>query len=142
MQFIYRGVAYEAKIAGTEAPETEQTGTFLGSTYKIKQSSVAKINSSIAECTIAGKRINVLTIQHIDPIRFANGRFSLGKNLSLGKNQGTGCGQGTLAHQKSSLIKTRSFSAINLGVAELRNEWFRLLNHIRFGNGRFSLGKN
>ncbi|ASC71250.1 hypothetical protein XM38_022020 [Halomicronema hongdechloris C2206] len=42
MQFTYRGTAYQAPIAGIDALETEQTGTFLGRSYKMKQAQVAR----------------------------------------------------------------------------------------------------
>lgn len=41
MNFTYRGVTFEAPIAGTEAHETEQTGTFLGKAYKMKQANIS-----------------------------------------------------------------------------------------------------
>ncbi|MBE7384750.1 MAG: DUF4278 domain-containing protein [Leptolyngbya sp. SIO1E4] len=37
MQFTYRGVSYKAPVTGTEMAESEQIGTFLGATYKVKQ---------------------------------------------------------------------------------------------------------
>ncbi|NER78673.1 MAG: DUF4278 domain-containing protein [Leptolyngbya sp. SIO1D8] len=42
MQFIYRGIPYQAPVMGTDATETEQTGTFLGATYKMKQGATAQ----------------------------------------------------------------------------------------------------
>lgn len=55
MQFVYRGIPYEASIAGAEAPTTEQTGTFLGKTYKMKQSQIAQRHTE-AELTYRGIR--------------------------------------------------------------------------------------
>jgi len=46
MQLIYRGTAYQAPIAGLEATETTQTGTFLGRSYKMKQTPAAQRHSS------------------------------------------------------------------------------------------------
>jgi hypothetical protein len=37
MQLTYRGVDFQAPIAGAEAMPSEQTGTFLGKPYAIKQ---------------------------------------------------------------------------------------------------------
>ncbi|HEY9886925.1 MAG TPA: DUF4278 domain-containing protein [Candidatus Obscuribacterales bacterium] len=41
MKMIYRGVSFDSLVAGSPAAATEQTGTFLGSAYPIKQSQVA-----------------------------------------------------------------------------------------------------
>ncbi|ASC71676.1 hypothetical protein XM38_026300 [Halomicronema hongdechloris C2206] len=46
MELIYRGTAYQAAIAGIEATETTQTGTFLGRSYKMKQTPVAQRQST------------------------------------------------------------------------------------------------
>ena len=37
MQMIYRGIAFKTLVAGTPAVATEQTGTFLGQSYPVKQ---------------------------------------------------------------------------------------------------------
>lgn len=37
MKMTYRGVSFEQSIAGAEAMPSEQTGTFLGQRYAIKQ---------------------------------------------------------------------------------------------------------
>ena len=37
MKMIYRGVAFKSLVAGTPTVATEQTGTFLGQPYTIKQ---------------------------------------------------------------------------------------------------------
>ncbi|MEO1208022.1 MAG: DUF4278 domain-containing protein [Cyanobacteria bacterium J06638_20] len=55
MQFIYRGVAFQAPIAGIDALETEQTGNFLGKTYKMKQTQIANQRSH-ADLTYRGAR--------------------------------------------------------------------------------------
>lgn len=55
MQLIYRGIAYEALIAGNEALTTEQTGTFRGKTYKMKQSQMAQRHNT-SELTYRGIR--------------------------------------------------------------------------------------
>ncbi len=55
MQFIYRGISFQAPIAGTEAPVTEQTGTFLGKTYKMKQSQAVQ-RQATTELTYRGVR--------------------------------------------------------------------------------------
>ncbi|MEO0536611.1 MAG: DUF4278 domain-containing protein [Cyanobacteria bacterium P01_A01_bin.123] len=46
MNFIYRGVAFNAGVTGTPAQETEQTGTFLGKRYQMKQAQVAHRRSA------------------------------------------------------------------------------------------------
>lgn len=45
MQFIYRGIAFQSPVAGADAPETEQTGNFLGKTYKMKQTQIVNQRS-------------------------------------------------------------------------------------------------
>ncbi|MEO1348503.1 MAG: DUF4278 domain-containing protein [Cyanobacteria bacterium J06635_15] len=45
MDFIYRGVAFNADVSGSAAEETEQTGTFLGKRYQMKQAQVAHCQS-------------------------------------------------------------------------------------------------
>jgi hypothetical protein len=55
MNLTYRGIAFQAPIAGTEAIETEQTGTFLGNNYKMKQARTAQ-RQPAAELTYRGVR--------------------------------------------------------------------------------------
>lgn len=55
MNLTYRGIAFEAPVAGTEAIETEQTGTFLGNSYKMKQARTAQ-RQSATELTYRGVR--------------------------------------------------------------------------------------
>ena len=52
MNFMYRGIAYQTSI-GIEALETQQTGTFLGKTYKLKQTEVTQRQPSV-ELTYRG----------------------------------------------------------------------------------------
>ena len=40
MQLTYRGVSFETFISGSPSIATEETGTFLGKRYPIKQSQV------------------------------------------------------------------------------------------------------
>lgn len=40
MNLIYPGIAYQTSIAGTGAPETQQTGTFLDRAYKLRWTQV------------------------------------------------------------------------------------------------------
>ena len=37
MKMIYRGIVFDALVAGTPTLATEQTGTFLGRSYAIKR---------------------------------------------------------------------------------------------------------
>ncbi|NEQ43586.1 MAG: DUF4278 domain-containing protein [Leptolyngbya sp. SIOISBB] len=37
MKMIYRGIAFKTLVAGTPAVATEQTGTFLGQPYAMKE---------------------------------------------------------------------------------------------------------
>ena len=53
MNFTYRGIAYQAPIAGIETHETGQTATFLGKTYKMKQTQIT-YRQPIAELTYRG----------------------------------------------------------------------------------------
>ncbi|MEO0535324.1 MAG: DUF4278 domain-containing protein [Cyanobacteria bacterium P01_A01_bin.123] len=46
MEFIYRGIAFNSDVSGAPAQETEQSGTFLGKRYPIKQAQVAHRQSS------------------------------------------------------------------------------------------------
>ncbi|RMH12758.1 MAG: DUF4278 domain-containing protein [Gammaproteobacteria bacterium] len=46
MKLSFLGQSYEATIAGTEAPTTEQTGTFLGKPYQMKQTHLAQRQTS------------------------------------------------------------------------------------------------
>ncbi|MBE7384749.1 MAG: DUF4278 domain-containing protein [Leptolyngbya sp. SIO1E4] len=55
MNFTYRGITYQSSINGTEAPITEQTGTFLGKHYQMKQTQVAQRQPSV-ELTYRGVR--------------------------------------------------------------------------------------
>ncbi|NER78671.1 MAG: DUF4278 domain-containing protein [Leptolyngbya sp. SIO1D8] len=55
MNFTYRGVSYQAPIAGTEAPATHQAGTFLGKSYQMKQSPAIQRQPS-TELTYRGVR--------------------------------------------------------------------------------------
>jgi hypothetical protein len=64
MNLTYRGIAFEAPIAGTEAMvlgdrsltiETEQTGTFRGNNYKMKQARTVQRQSE-TELTYRGVR--------------------------------------------------------------------------------------
>ena len=55
MNLIYRGISYPASIAGTEAPEIEQTGTFLGKTYQMKRAQVTQ-HQPATELTYRGVR--------------------------------------------------------------------------------------
>ena len=55
MNLTYRGIAFESSIAGTEAIETGQTGTFLGQHYPMKQARLAQ-RQSATELTYRGVR--------------------------------------------------------------------------------------
>lgn len=47
MNMTYRGIAYETLVAGIPAIATEEVGTFLGKTYKIKQPQIAYRQSAV-----------------------------------------------------------------------------------------------
>lgn len=55
MNLTYRGISYEASVTGTEAPATEEMGTFLGKPYPIKRTRIAQRHAS-AELTYRGVR--------------------------------------------------------------------------------------
>ena len=46
MNLSYRGIAYQPASFDVEVTETEQTGHFLGKSYKIRQANVAHRQSS------------------------------------------------------------------------------------------------
>lgn len=41
MKLNFLGNAYTASVAGSPAPETGETGTFLGKRYKLKQTAIS-----------------------------------------------------------------------------------------------------
>lgn len=48
MNLSYRGIFYQPASSAVEATETEQTGHFLGKSYKILQGKVAYRQSAVA----------------------------------------------------------------------------------------------
>lgn len=53
MHMTYRGIAHRTLVAGIPAIETEEVGTFLGKTYKIKQPQLA-YRQSVAKLIYRG----------------------------------------------------------------------------------------
>ena len=55
MDFIYRGVAFNAEVSGAPALATVETGTFLGKRYQLKRSPISQRATS-AQMTYRGVR--------------------------------------------------------------------------------------
>ena len=55
MKMIYRGVAFNALVAGSPAIATEETGTFMGQSYALKQPQTT-LRQPATELTYRGVR--------------------------------------------------------------------------------------
>jgi hypothetical protein len=54
MQLFYRGIAYEVQNPQIEVTETNRVGTFLGSSFKIKQANLAQRHTDSRQLTYRG----------------------------------------------------------------------------------------
>lgn len=58
MKLHFLGKTYDGSVAGSPSQETGETGTFLGKTYRIRQSQIAQRHSLDQQLTYRGVSYN------------------------------------------------------------------------------------